>query len=246
MLWALALGCNAVTWADDLNIAVAANFLGTLQQLAPQFEQASGHHLVISSGASGQLYTQIKQGAPFDVLLSADSERPKLLETEGLGQPGTRFTYAIGTLVLWSSKPGIVDNKGNVLKTGEFRALAIADPRSAPYGAAAQQVLIALGVWDSLNADHRIVVGENINQTWQFAATGNADMAFIALSQLNAGSVAGSSWLPPQSQYSEIDQDAIILSHSVKQAAAQAFTKWLHTDPQSIKIIKSAGYRVVE
>jgi molybdate transport system substrate-binding protein len=237
--------------ADEINIAVAANFLGTLQQLAPKFEQASGHHLVISSGASGQLYTQIKQGAPFDVLLSADAERPKLLETEGLGIASTRFTYAIGTLVLWSAKPGVVDVDGDVLHRGQFRALAIADPKSAPYGAAAQQVLTAMGLWESLNNDHKLVVGENINQTWQFAASGNADLAFVALSQVNsvqadnkAGS--GSSWLPPQSQYTRIDQDAIVIARTTKRAAADSFMQWLRHDSQALAIIKAAGYRVGE
>jgi len=239
---------GAPAQADELNVAVAANFSGTLQQLAPKFEQSSGHHLVISSGSSGQLYTQIKQGAPFDVLLSADSQRPQLLASEGLGVPSTRFTYAIGTLVLWSAKPGLVDNHGEVLRHGQFRALGIADPKSAPYGTAAQQVLTAMGLWDSLNSQHKIVVGENINQTFQFASSGNADLAFIALSQFNALSAdsKGSSWWPPQSQYDRIDQDAIVIARTAKRAAADAFMQWLHHDPQALALIRAAGYRVGE
>jgi molybdate transport system substrate-binding protein len=163
--------------AEDLNIAVAANFYGTLQKLAPKFEQASGHKLLLSAGSSGQLYSQIREGAPFDVLLSADSDRPKQLEGDGLGIAGSRFTYAIGTLVLWSPRAGVVDADGEVLRTGKYRMIGIAEPRTAPYGAAAQQVLTALGLWDKLNQEKRLAVGENINQAWQFAATGNVDMA---------------------------------------------------------------------
>jgi molybdate transport system substrate-binding protein len=239
-LWLLLLACLPAA-AEELNVAVAANFLGTLQQLAPKFEQASGHHLVISSGSSGQLYAQIKQGAPFDVFLSADADRPKLLESEGLGVAGSRFTYAIGTLVLWSPRPGYVDAAGKVLQNGHVRLLAIADPKNAPYGAAAQQVLTALGVWDDFNRDHKIAMAENINQAWQFAATGNAELAFIARSQINA---EGSWWEPPQSQYAEIDQDGVVLTHSGKRAAAEAFMRWLRGDSQAIALITAAGYRV--
>jgi molybdate transport system substrate-binding protein len=231
--------------ADELSVAVAANFLGTLQEQAPQFEQASGDKLVLSSGSSGQFLTQIEQGAPFDVFLSADSERPRRLEAEGLAVSGSRFTYAIGTLVLWSPMPGVVDAEGKVLQVGQFRFIALADPHNAPYGAAAQQVLTALGVWDKLNHDKRIVLGENITQAWQFAATGNVELAFVALSQVVAGNgtVSGSHWLPPQSLYARIDQDAVILAHSTKRAAAERFIKWLRTDPGTLAAIRSAGYR---
>src|SRR5580704_399566 len=208
-LWLWLLLSSVPASADEINVAVAANFLGTLQQLAPAFQQASGQQLVISSGSSGQLYAQIKQGAPYDVFLSADSDRPKLLESEGLGVAGSRFTYAIGTLVLWSARPGYVDSAGKVLHSGQVRLIAIADPKNAPYGLAAQQVLTALGVWDDFNRDHKIAMAENINQAWQFAATGNAELAFIARSQINAANsdgktLAGSWWEPPQSEYTEI------------------------------------------
>jgi molybdate transport system substrate-binding protein len=237
--------------ADEINIAVAANFLGTLQRLAPEFEQASGHHLVLSAGSSGQLYAQIKQGAPFDVFLSADSERPRLLETEGLSVAGSRFTYAIGTLVLWSPRVGVVDEGGKILHSLNFKMLAIANPDAAPYGAAAKQVLTAMGIWDQINRDGKIAQGQDINQAWQFAASGNADMAFIAKSQLNAvnaqnNGASGSSWEPPRSQYGEIDQDCIILASSTRQSAAQAFTRWLRTDRQAVGIVAAAGYRVRE
>jgi molybdate transport system substrate-binding protein len=233
--------------AEELNVAVAANFFGTLQKLAPKFEQASGNKLLLSSGSSGQFYTQIRQGAPFDVLLSADSDRPQQLETEGLGVAGSRFTYAIGTLVLWSPKADAVDRDGKVLRSGAYRMIGIADPHNAPYGAAAQQVLTALGLWEQLNQDKKLAVGENINQAWQFAATGNVDMAFVALSQVSDGNaISGSYWLPPQALYTPLTQDAVILTRTSKRALADAFLKWLRQDPQAIAAIKAAGYHVPE
>jgi molybdate transport system substrate-binding protein len=233
--------------AEDLNIAVAANFYGTLQKLAPKFEQASGHKLLLSAGSSGQFYTQIREGAPFDVLLSADRDRPKHLEADGLGIAGSRFTYAIGTLVLWSPRAGVVDREGKVLGTGEYRMIGIAEPRTAPYGAAAQQVLTALGLWDRLNQDKKLAVGENINQAWQFAATGNVDMAFVALSQVSNGdAIPGSYWLPPQSLYTPLEQDAVILARTDKRRAAETFLHWLRSDPGAIASIKAAGYHLRE
>ena len=233
--------------ADDLDVAVAANFYGTLQRLAPKFEHASGNRLLLSSGSSGQFYTQIREGAPFDVLLSADSDRPKQLEQDGLAVPGSRFTYAVGTLVLWSPKAGVVDRDGKVLRGGAYRMLGIADPRNAPYGAAAQQVLTALGLWDKLNQDKKLAIGENINQAWQFAATGNVDLAFVALSQVtDTNGISGSYWLPPQTLYAPLDQDAVILAHSGKRALAEAFLNWLRHDPEAIATIKAAGYHVKE
>ncbi|MFI4869015.1 MAG: molybdate ABC transporter substrate-binding protein [Steroidobacterales bacterium] len=247
VLAALLMAATLSARAEDLNVAVAANFLGTLQKLAPKFEQASGYHLLLSSGSSGQFYTQIREGAPFDVLLSADSQRPQQLEAEGLGVAGSRFTYAIGTLVLWSPKAGVVDRDGQVLRGGGYRMIGIAEPRNAPYGAAAQQVLAAMGLWDKLRRDRRLAIGENINQAWQFAATGNVDMAFVALSQVSSGGViAGSYWLPPQSLYTPLEQDAVILTQSRKRPAAEAFLNWLRKDPEAIATIKAAGYHVTE
>src|ERR1700722_19253869 len=251
VLWLLAalsaLAGPAAARAEELNVAVAANFFGTLQKLAPKFEQASGNKLLLSSGSSGQFYTQIRQGAPFDVLLSADSDRPQQLETEGLGVAGRRFTYALGTLVLWSPKVDVVDRDGKVLRGGAYRMIGIADPHNAPYGAAAQQVLTALGLWEQLNQDKKLAVGENINQAWQFAATGNVDMAFVALSQVSDGNaISGSYWLPPQALYTPLTQDAVILTRTGKRALADAFLKWLRQDPQAIAAIKAAGYHVPE
>ena len=233
--------------AEDLNVAVAANFLGTLQKLAPKFEQTSGNHLVLSSGSSGQFYAQIREGAPFDVLLSADSARPNRLEAEGLAVAGSRFTYAIGALALWSPKAGVVDRDGKVLRSGGYRMIGIAEPRNAPYGAAARQVLAALGLWDKLIQDKRLAIGEDINQAWQFAATGNVDMAFVALSQVGNGDViSGSYWLPPQSLYAPLEQDAVILARTGKRPTAEAFLNWLRRDPEAIATIKAAGYHVSE
>ena len=151
----VALALAAPAGAEQLNVALAANFFGTLQKLAPEFQQASGIELLPSSGASGQFYTQIREGAPFDLLLSADADRPKQLEKDGLAIPGSRFTYAVGTLVLWSPKAGVVDHDGKVLSGRGYRMIGIAEPRNAPYGAAAQQVLASLGLWDSLNRKHQ-------------------------------------------------------------------------------------------
>ena len=232
--------------ADEVNVAVAANFSGPLEKLATPFEQASGHKLRISAGSSGQLSTQISQGAPFDVFLSADSDKPRLLEAAGLGVAGSRFTYAIGTLALWSAKAGLVDAQGKVLKSGAYRYIGVADPGNAPYGAAAQQVLGALGLWDTLNRDKKVILGENITQTWQFATTGNVDLAFVALSQIITadGSISGSHWLPPQSMYAPIEQDAVVLAHGSHRGAAEAFVSWLHHDPLATAAIQAAGYRL--
>jgi molybdate transport system substrate-binding protein len=227
-------------------VAVAANFLGTLQKLAPLFQAAHGHTLTPSAGASGQLYAQIQRGAPFDVFLSADVERPAKLEAEGLTVKGTRFTYAIGQLVLWSPKRGFVDSAGEVLKKSELRFVAIADPKTAPYGAAAEKVLEALHVLAPLRAAKKISVGESIGQAYQFAATGNADCGFIALAQVikEDGTIPGSSWIIPATLSGKLDQDAVVLKASTKQKAAQLFLKWLRTDPAALKLIRAAGYLV--
>lgn len=247
LMLSVAFVAPAKVRADELGVAVAANFIGTLQKLAPIYQKASGNHLLPSAGPSGQLYTQIKQGAPFDVLLSADSDRPSRLETEGLGVPGTQFTYAVGTLVLWSPRPGVVDRAGKVLSSDRYRMIAIANPTTAPYGAAARHVLVALGLWDQLNQSKRVAIGENIDQTWQFTATGAADLGFVALSEVSkGGAITGSYWIPPQAMYQPITQDALVLAHSTKRRAAEDFLRWLRHDPQAIAIIKAAGYRVTQ
>jgi molybdate transport system substrate-binding protein len=228
----------------ELHVAVAANFLGTLQKLAVPYRQATGNTLSISSGSTGQLYTQIKQGAPFDVFFSADTDRPHRLESQGLTVAGSRFTYAVGTLVLWSPRAGLIDPEAHVLTSGSFQRLSIADPKAAPYGAAAQQVLTALGLWDRLNQQRRLVVGQSITQAWQFAASGNATLAFVALSQVigPGGHIRGSSWSPPQSLYSPIDQDAVVLKRTGQPAAAQSLERWLRSSPEAARILRAAGY----
>jgi molybdate transport system substrate-binding protein len=242
---ALALGLLRTAAAAELHVAVAANFSGPLQKLAPLYQQSSGNQLIVSAGSSGQLYTQIKQGAPFDLFLSADTDKPQQLERESLTVAGSRFVYAIGTLVLWSPQADLVDAAGKVLQAERYRFISIANPQTAPYGTAAQQVLSRLGLWDKLNQGKKIVVGENITQTWQFASTGNVDLAFVALSQvLDAdGKITGSSWLPPQDLYDPIEQGAIALSGSKQQPVAQAFLTWLRTDPGALAVIHAAGYR---
>lgn len=233
--------------AAELHVAVAANFLAPLRQLAPLYENASAHKLLPSAGATGQLYAQIRQGAPFDVFLAADRERPQQLEAEGLAVAGSRFTYATGRLALWSPRAGALGSDGAAfLKGGNYRFLAIANPKTAPYGLAAQQLLQKLQLWDSLNEQKKLVTGESIAQTRQFADTGNADAAFVAVSQIIGadGKPGGSSWLPPADLYEPIDQDAVLLARSTEQAAARDFLRWLRTDAAALKIIRAAGYTV--
>ncbi|HET7542584.1 MAG TPA: molybdate ABC transporter substrate-binding protein, partial [Polyangiaceae bacterium] len=190
--------------AAEIQVAVASNFTGPMQELARQFEQKTGDHVVLVSGATGKLAAQIEQGAPFELLLAADERTPSRLESAGLTVPGTRFTYAFGKLALYSSKSGFVDGKGAVLRGGHFRHLALANPKLAPYGAAAIAVLKQLQLLDSLQP--KLVEGENISQTLEFVTTGNAELGFVALSQiLLAGKPrAGSYWLVPESMYAPI------------------------------------------
>jgi len=240
----LTVWLSGAAHADELNIAVAANFLGTLQKLAPAFEKSSGHTLVLSGGSSGQFYQQIVQGAPFDIFLSADSERPRKLEEQGLAVAGSRFTYAVGKLVLWSPQPQVVDDRGEVLKRGDYRFIAVANPVNAPYGAAAREVLEQLDLWEKLTAGKKIVTGESIGQTLQFITSGNARLGFVALAQVidDSGRIRGSVWPVPQDLYQRIDQDAVVLQRSQKRAAATAFLQWLRNDEQALRIIAAAGY----
>ena len=226
--------------AAEVRVAVAANFSDTAQQIADRFEARSGHRVVISAGSSGQLYAQIRQGAPFDVFLSADDERPARVEAEGLGVKGTRFTYATGRLVLWSRTAGLVDPQGRVLATGQFQHLAIADPASAPYGRAAMEVLAHRKLDGRLKP--RLVTGNSIAQALQFVRTGSAELGFIALSQ--ARSLAGGSrWLVPATDHRPIDQQAILLTHAGDPAAAAAFLKFLKS-PEARTLIRAQGYEV--
>jgi molybdate transport system substrate-binding protein len=245
-LVSLALAVAIPAQGDELQVAVAANFLGTMQKLAPEFERKTGHKLFISGGASGQFYTQITQGAPFDVFLSADSERPRKLEDDGFAMAGSRFTYAVGKVVLWSPEPGVVDDHGDVLKKGDYKRLSMANPKVAPYGAAAKQVLEQLQVWGQLNADKKIVTADSIGQAYQFVASGSVDLGFVALAQVPGDSDknAGSIWHIPQELYDPITQDVVILRRTRHQAAAVQLLQWLRADTAALATIKADGYGV--
>ena len=238
----LACSGNAAR-ADEVRVAVAANFTAPARQIAADFEKDSGHKVALSFGATGKFFAQIKNGAPFEVLLSADDTTPARLETEGAALAGTRFTYATGRLVLWSIKPGYVDDKGGVLKMGEFRHLAIPNPRLAPYGAAAVAALRALKLLDAVQP--KFVQAENIAQAYQFIATGNAELGFVALSQVfKDGRIAeGSAWIVPASLHQPIRQDAVLLGQGKGKPAAEAWLKYLKGD-KAKAVIKSFGYEV--
>jgi molybdate transport system substrate-binding protein len=242
------LACFAMAWAlhgtasaDTVSVAVAANFTAPMQKIAAAFEADTGHKAELSFGATGKFYAQITNGAPFQVLLSADAQIPAKLETEGKAVAQTRFTYAIGTLVLWSAQPGYVDAQGAVLKTGDFKHLAIANPKLAPYGLAALQAMDKLGVTAQLQP--RLVQGENIAQTFQFVSTGNAPLGFVALSQVMAdGKITkGSAWAVPASLHHPIRQDAVLLLPGKDSAGAAALLKYLRSD-RARAIIQSYGY----
>lgn len=235
LMWLAALTGRAA----EVQVAVAANFTAPMQKIAPLFEADTGHKARLAFGSTGRFYAQIRNGAPFDVLLAADDETPSRLEREGQG--GGRFTYAIGKLVLWSKQPTLVDDKGDVLRSGRFDKLALADPRLAPYGAAAIETMTKLGVIDALRP--KFVQGENIAQTWQFVATENAQLGFVALSQVWADGKLkeGSAWLVPATLYTPIRQDAILLNRGKDKAAATALLQYLRGD-KARAIIQSYGY----
>lgn len=224
--------------AAEVHVAVAANFMAAAHEIADVFHSKTGHTAKLSFGASGLLYTQITQGAPFDIFLSADAARPAMAQAQGWAAPGTRFTYAIGKLVLWSARSGFIDEDGAVLRGGNFTHIAIANPASAPYGAAAIESLKALGLYENLAP--KIVQGESITQAFQFAASGNAALGFVALSQLT-GQNAGSRWIVPENLYSPILQDAVLLKRGAQNEAAIAFLAFLKS-PQAIRIIQQHGY----
>lgn len=241
-LGALLLGCvTGFANAGEVNAAVAANFTAPMQQIAALFEKDSGNTVKLSFGSSGKFTSQIKEGAPFDVFLAADEKNPKLLEKEGLAVQGSEFVYALGKLVLWSAKPGFVDDKGEVLRTGNYNKIAYADPKLAPYGLAAKETLEDMGLWTVVQG--KLVTGESIAQTYQFAATGNAEMAFVALSQVTKdGKVAeGSWWMVPAHMYNPIRQGAVLLAAAKDKAAAQAFLAYLKSD-KAVAIIRNFGY----
>ncbi|HVY34213.1 MAG TPA: molybdate ABC transporter substrate-binding protein [Caulobacteraceae bacterium] len=227
-------------FAAQTQVAVAANFAEPAKQIATAFRAATGHEAVLSFGSSGQFYTQISKGAPFEVFLSADAERPQRAEADGYAVAGSRFTYAIGRLVLFSKTPGLVDGKGAVLDSGKFAKLSIADPGSAPYGAAAIETLKKLGLYEKLKP--KIVQGSSITQAYQFVATGAAELGFVALSQV-INEPGGSRWLVPTSDHAPIDQQAVLLKTGADNPAARAFMTFLKS-PRAVTIIKTYGYEV--
>jgi len=237
----LGVGLSLQARAGEVMVAVAANFTAPMQKIALAFEQETGHKAILSFGSTGGFYAQIKNGASFQILLSADDETPLKLEKEGLGVAGSRFTYAIGKLVLWSKQPGLADEKGEVLKGGKFERIAVANPKLAPYGAAAIETMTRLGVLQALQP--KLVQGENIAQAYQFVASENAQLGFVALSQvMSDGKIAqGSGWMVPASLHTPIQQDAILLSKGADNPAAKALMTFLKTDKMQA-LIRNYGY----
>lgn len=230
----------ALARAADLPVAVAANFTEPAREIAAAFQARTGQAVALSFGASGQFYAQISHGAPYEVFLSADAERPRQAEQEGFGVPGTRFTYAVGRLVLFSRTPGLVDGAGKVLSSARFQKLAIADPAAAPYGAAALETLRRLGLHEALKP--RIVQGGSIAQTYQFVDSGAAELGFVALSQV-IRTPGGSRWLVPAADHGPITQDAILLQPGAGDPAARAFLAFLKS-PAAVAIIRKYGYEL--
>lgn len=238
----LLLALSSGAWGETATVAVASNFHATAQQLGEIFRTHGEHAVSFSSASSGKLYAQISHGAPFDIFLSADVERPRRLEAEGRTVAGSRFPYARGRLALWSADPAL---RGRdclaALKAGDFRTLAIANPRTAPYGVAAEEVLAGLGLTDTVQG--RLLTGENIAQTLQYAASGGATLAFVAEAQLHAGGVPEASchWPVDAALHAPIEQQAVLLVHGAENPAARAFYKFLKT-PEARAVIEAAGY----
>lgn len=235
---------TAVTpgFAEQVLVAVAANFVPPFREIASEFEAVTGHNIRVAAGSSGNFYSQIKNGAPFDVFFSADKERPKLLEDEGLGVRDTRLTYAIGRLVLWSPSADLIKGE-ETLRSKKFKRLAFANPKTAPYGLAAMQTLQKLELWESLQP--KIVMGENIGQTMGFIESGNADLGFVALSQALDPKIKGqgSRWDIPANLHEPIKQDVILLTKGKDNPAAQALIEFI-AGPQSKAIIERYGYEL--
>ena len=239
LLFAAAATANA----DEVQVAVAANFTAPMKEIAAQFEQATGHKVLATFGATGKFYAQIKNGAPFDVLLAADDETPVKLEKEGAAVANSHFTYAIGKLVLWSAQHGLVDDKGEVLAKGSFAHLAIANPKLAPYGAAAVETLQKLKLYGAL--EPKIVQGDSIAQAHQFVVSGAAPLGFVAMSQVFEGGKlkSGSVWVVPATMYGQIRQDAVILDKGKGKAAVDAFLAYLKGD-KAKAVIRAYGYEL--
>jgi molybdate transport system substrate-binding protein len=240
-----ALAASGTALAEQALVAVAANFAEVADRMRPTFEAATGHQLVLTTGATGKLYAQIKAGAPFQVLLSADAATPQRLEAEGAARPGSRFTYAVGRLALWSPRPGVVaaEDGAATLRAADFRFIAIANPALAPYGVAAREVMQATGTWSALQP--KLVLGENIGQAHAMVASGAADLGFVALSALRSvrAPVAGSVWEVPARLHSPLQQDAVLLGPGRDGVAARAFLDFLRSPPARA-LIESYGYGV--
>lgn len=228
--------------AEQAMVAVAANFVPPFREVALEFEKATGHTVQVASGASGNFFTQIKNGAPFDVFFSADAERPKLLEDEELAVKGSRFTYAIGRLVLWSADPNLVKGE-DTLRSEKFKHLAIANPKAAPYGVAAMQTMQKLEVWESLQP--RLVLGESLGQTIGFVESGNAELGFLALSQVLDPKMKGKGgrWDVPSNLHEPIKQDVVLLAKGKENPAAKALMEFMG-GPQAMAIIERYGYEL--
>ncbi len=237
MWWLLCTGAGA----EQIRVAVATNFAAPMKQIALLFERQSGHRLALSSGATGALFAQISNGAPFDVLLAADEQTPIRLGREGLALQASRFTYAVGKLVLWSAQKDLVDGAGDVLKRGDFKHLALASPALAPYGAAAEQTLHRLGLLGMLRP--KFVVGQSIGQAYSFVATGNAELGFVSLSQVLENGVVrnGSFWIVPAKLHDALRQDAVLLLHGRDKPAATALLAFLKS-PDSKAVLHAYGY----
>ncbi len=233
---------GTVLAAEPVRVAVAANFAPCAQVLVQAFGTKTGQSVEVSTAATGTLYAQISHGAPFDVLLAADAETPEKLEKEGKVEPGSRFTYAIGQLALWSATPNVVDGQGAVLKYSNFKHLAVANPVLAPYGLAAQQVLTKLGLLQALQA--KIVTGENVAQVHQFLASGVAELGFVAWSQVQKDGIfaKGSGWLVPLELYRPLRQDAVVLGRGRSRPEVKAWVEFLRSE-QGKEIIGNCGYR---
>lgn len=233
-------GYSASASADEIRVAVAANFTDVIKQLGEKFAKKSGHKVSISSGATGKLYAQIKNGAPYDVFLAADEKTPTLLNTEGLAIADSRFTYALGSLVLWSANDQLIDNPQRVLKNQDFRHISIANPKTAPYGRAAQQTMEKLGIWEKLQP--KMVRGENIGQAYQYVYSENAPLGFVAKSQVfkDGTFTGGSYWEVPLDMYDPIVQQAVLLKDT---APARELLDYLRS-PDAAAVIQSYGYSI--
>lgn len=235
------LSLSGLVLADEVQVAVAANFTAPMQRIAIEFHKDTGHSAQLSFGATGKFYAQISNGAPFEVLLAADTQTPARLITEGKAVAGSLMTYAIGKLVLWSPRAGLVDEKGSVLTNPAVTHIAYCNPKLAPYGEAAVEAMKSLGVYDAVQP--KLVQGENISQAYQFVASGNAEVGFVALSQVfkNGKIAEGSGWILPSKLYSQIRQDAVILANGRDHPAAEALMSYLKSE-KSRAIIESFGY----